>query len=137
MFFSVARSSFFRQNMKSSEFVHTATCPHTATEWVQEHCVSVWITQSFVQHTQSYACGKMEYCNKLRKLLRSTTHNCLRKHLLTFQAFITCILQQQNVTLCASSAFLLLFCRCGFPHPDYPFTHNSSPGVLHLILKPS
>lgn len=50
--------------------------------------VCVWRTQSSVQHTQSYAYGKMEYCNKLRKLLRSTTHNCLWKHLLIFQVFI-------------------------------------------------
>lgn len=70
-----------------SACVHCHMSP-TATEWVQEHCVSAWITQSFVQHTQSYAYGKMEYCNKLRKLLRSTTHNCLWKHLLIFQVFI-------------------------------------------------
>lgn len=85
MFFSIARNNFFRWNLKSSQLVHTATCLHTATEWVQEHCVSVWVTQSFVQHTQSYVYGKIEYCNKLRKLLRSTTHNCLWKHLLIFQ----------------------------------------------------
>lgn len=118
MFFSVARSNFFRWNLKSSELVHTATCLCTAAEWVQEHCVSVWISQAFVQHTQSYAYGKMEYCNKLRKLLRSTTHDCLWKHLLIFQVFIL------THTFYSSRMQLCVPVPCGavlqtwIPHPD-------------------
>lgn len=86
--FQCSQEQLFQVELEELSACAQCHCLCTATEWVQEHCVSVWITQSFVQHTQSYAYGKMEYCNKLRKLLRSTTHNCLWKHLLIFQVFI-------------------------------------------------
>lgn len=58
--FQCSQEQLFQVELQ--ELSALCTLPHvcTATEWVQEHCVSVWITQSFVQHTQSYAYGKME-----------------------------------------------------------------------------